>query len=155
MPININLDTIKYIKSGVALRDISIDESALEKAIGGTTKQLTVLSQHPTPGTTVMRGTPIDVVLAFPNKLPLGIIPDLPQIWKELEIGPVAEIVRNDPRVLEVLDKHETSATMSSAEREVLVGTAKRAGVQVDAGNAASLDGALNALRGANQLAVV
>ena len=149
----IPLERMAYTKGGVTLRDVGVDTGAVERAIGGIRRQLVVLEQTPAPGTTVLRGTPIDVVVADADTLPLNILTGVDQLWQEKTIGDVAKVVRNDPQVLTILENNDTSATMSETDKAAIVALGGKLGISVDAKSTASLDSAINAARGAHLLA--
>src|SRR5437870_229395 len=114
MPVNIPLDKLLYSKGGVTLRDVPVDTAAVERAIGGIQRQMVVIEQHPVPGLTVVKGTPIDIVLANADTLPVDIFPGLPGVWKGRLIGGVAEATRSDPKMLDILEKHDTATTLTA-----------------------------------------
>jgi hypothetical protein len=147
------LEQMAYTKGGVTLRNVGVDSGAVERAIGGIRRVLVVLEQNPPAGTTVLSGTPIDVVVADADTLPLNILTGVDQVWQQKTIGDVAQVVRNDPQILNILENNDTSATMSESDKAAMVALGGKLGIAVDSKSAASLDSAITAARGAHLLA--
>lgn len=146
------LKTQEFTRQGVALREVQTDSAAIDRQISATTFSVVVLEQSLKPGTTVLKGTPIDIVLAVTDKLNLGIIQNLPPEWTTKMIGEVAAAARGNPQVLEVFNNVDTAASLNADQKQVLVNFGKSLGVSVNASDQASLDAALSAGRGAFQL---
>ena len=113
--IKVSLDKLKYTKAGVPLHKIKIDEEIIGAHFGNLTT-FTVVSQSVAPGTTLLRGTTVDVTVAVTATLPLGIFPNLPAAWQQLPLQHLAEQVRADPIILGLLGAHGSAQTLSDVE---------------------------------------
>jgi hypothetical protein len=144
--------TLTFSKGGVATRDVATDTTAIERQIGTVKSLVVVLEQSLKPGTTVLKGTPVDIVLAVTDKFNLSIIQDLPQEWTAKTIGDVAAVARVNPPVLDIFNNVDSAASLNADQKQVLVSFGKSLGITVNPNDPVSLDGALNAGRGAYQL---
>lgn len=142
----------KLTKGGVTMRDVATDATAIVREIGAVQTTVVVLEQSLKPGTTVLKGTPIDIVLAVTDKFHLGIIQNLPPEWTTKTIGDVALAARGNPPVLDLFDSVDSAASLNNDQKQVLVNFGKSLGITVNPNDPVSLDGALSAGRGAYQL---
>src|SRR5882724_11989951 len=95
---------VLFTKAGVVMRDVATDPAAIERAIGGIKYSVVVVEQSLKPGTSVLKGTPVDIVLAVTDKLNLGIIQDIHPEWTGKTIGDVAAAARGNPQVLDIFN---------------------------------------------------
>lgn len=116
-----------------------------------------VFSQSVAPETRVPIGTPIDIEFMDPAIPAIKTMTDLPLEWiqPQLTIGAVAANVSARPEILTILQNHQTAATLSPAEQQVLVAFGKSLGVNVNVGDPASLNGAFTVALRAHQLSSI
>ena len=102
-------------KGGVAVRPIKLEETVLQTQFP-IVRQPTVISQSVPAGTTLVRGAAVDVTMAFTGTLPVDIFENVPVAWKAKPIQEVADKVRANPTVLQLLATHETAGSLSADE---------------------------------------
>ena len=117
---NVSLDRTRYTKGGVALREINLNEAVLDSHFG-TRTQFTVVSQSVAPGTTLVRGGTVDVTMAVTGTLPVAIFQNVPVQWQAIPIRDVAEKVRRDPQILQLLATHDSASSMNEAETRLFL----------------------------------
>ena len=136
----IALDKQRYFREGVNISHAKINEAALEEITKGTFKRFIVVAQSIKPGTTVPRGTTVDVTLGPGLSFPGKVIDNVHPGFMEVEIGEIAERVRRNPRILEVIGKNASFKTVGADEQGALVEFAKAFHVNVDPADAQSME---------------
>jgi len=147
--IKISLDKLRYTKAGVPLREVKIDEGVIDAHFGHLAT-FTVVSQSVAPGTTLLRGTTVDVTVAVTATLPLGIFPNLPAEWQQIPLQHLAEQVRADPVILGLLGKHGSAQTLSPTESRTVAVFMEKNGLS---GGAEQVGAGFDAMRNAHLVA--
>lgn len=109
-------------RDGVQVPSIRIDPQRLGQVIAGKPEVVAkVVSQSVPPGTTVPKGTAVDIVLAEPRRLPIGIIADFHRGLEERTVGQVFDtFVRDNVALRSVIARNETPDTLSAADQAVI-----------------------------------
>jgi len=109
-----------------------------------------VVRQSVRPGTRVPKGTAIDLVLAPPKDLNIGIIAEAHQDLTARPMTAVTAVV-NNPAVLAILDKYDDSAKITDADKAALTQAAAPLDISVenDPQSKRSAGALFNALKGA------
>ncbi|KYG09198.1 hypothetical protein BE21_19250 [Sorangium cellulosum] len=139
---------VEYRKSGVPLAEVSLNEDRLAAEVAKNT-QFTVVSQSIRSGSTVARGTVVDVTVTTTSRLPVGVIAVAPSKWQDIEIGRIAAQVRGKPKILQLMAEKDTFDKVDGREREELVSFLAESELMVGEDELAS---AYSALRSAHLL---
>jgi hypothetical protein len=123
----------KYVatRKGIAINEVKLQENLVEELVRAQAKGRAVVSQSIPVGTTVQRGTAIDIVVAPTRELPIKIIKNAHRSYDERPIGELAEkIARNEP-MLKLLGDNPTPETLTGHDRETLMAFAKETGGEI------------------------
>jgi hypothetical protein len=109
-------------RDGVAVASVKLDRLRLDQVILGKPEVIAkVVSQSVPPGTTVPKGTSIDIVLAEPRGLPIGIIADFHRGLEAQTVGQVFDtFVRDNVALRSVIARNDTPDTLSAADQAVI-----------------------------------
>jgi hypothetical protein len=109
-------------RDGVTVPSVKIDPQRLGDIIAGKPEVVAkVVSQSVPPGTTVPKGTAIDIVLAEPRGLPIGIVADFHRGLEQRTVGQVFDtFVRDNVALRSVIARNETPDTLSAADQAVI-----------------------------------
>ena len=123
-----------------AIPAFQIDEAIIGDIIIGPTVVNKVVSQSIAPGTVVTRGTQIEVTLAPPSTVPGRIIRDghiglANQTMEAVYNG----FVRDNPKVIAVLNRNPDVEKMSTSDRAVIVAAAADGDLRLDDGPGLSI----------------
>src|SRR2546427_2528654 len=101
-------------RDGVGVPQVRIDPDVLAGILAGRPRVVTkVVSQTVAPGTSVPRGTQVDIVLAEPFGLPAGVIRDIHVGLATRTVGNVFDtFIRNNAAVRNVIARHDSAATL-------------------------------------------
>lgn len=151
---NTNLEMMRaVVRNGVELREVMIDERAIERALPKSTS-VTVVKQSLKAGSTVAKGTAVDITLAVTRDLPVTIIDDAPKRFEKFTIGVIADRARKEPEILKILGDNPVYDDLGDPERAQFNGFLERAGVGQPADEAEAA-AAYKAVMGAHTLAGV
>jgi hypothetical protein len=120
MAISEDIARIEYRKNGVALSEVKLNQDRLDAEVTHL-NQFTVVGQSVRSNTTVQRGTVVNVTVTATRKLPVGVIASAPERWQEFEIGKIADQVRGNPQILQVMSDKERFEELDDTERRTLV----------------------------------
>jgi hypothetical protein len=134
-------------KGGISFRPIKVNDAVLDTHFG-VQKQATVVSQSVPPGTTVVRGAAIDVTMAVTGTLPVDIFENVPATWTAIPIQDVANKVRQNQPVLQLLATHDDASSLTEAQKGQFQTFLRDNGLATDA-----LDQAFEVARNAHLIA--
>lgn len=137
-----DIERIEYRKNGVPLTEVKLDEDRLAVEVAKFAA-FTVVNQSLRSGSTVPRGTLVDVTVATTSKLPVAVIANVPKVWEALEIGVVARKVRERPNILKLLGEKESFEELKDEERAEVVSFLESSGMPLPSAELASGYGAL------------
>lgn len=143
--------TAQIARDGIGVAQVALNFTALEELIAGRPQLVTkVVSQSVAPGTAVPRGTSVDVVLAQPGVLPIDVIRDPHLSLSGRSLSNVYEsFVRDNPAVRNVLARNEQAATLSTADRGVIVSAFQAQDVTISDEPGRSIEQAFGSLQAA------
>jgi len=107
-----------------------------------------VLSQSVPAGTSVVKGTSVDLVLVPPADVNLGLFDDSHLDLQTRTIADLAPIL-DDSQVSLILNKYSDAASVSQADKEILTGKLASAQVNVNDSAGRTFNQAFNSLKGA------
>jgi hypothetical protein len=138
-------------RDGVGVPQVRIDPDVLAGLLAGRPKVVTkVVSQSVAPGTSVPKGTQVDVVLAEPFRLPAGVIRDIHVGLAQKTVGEVFDtFIRNNAAVRNVIARHDTADTLTDAERGVIQSAFSAQNVPITDQPGQTLNQAFSSLQGA------
>lgn len=125
---DVPLDQPVYTRAGVALRSIRINENIVDSHFGHI-RIFTVLSQSIPERTTVAKGTAVDVTMAITGTLPLEVLPNIPERWSKIPLQMLAENVRKEPEILQLMAKHESIETLDEGEVKMVAAFLEKSGL--------------------------
>jgi hypothetical protein len=138
-------------RDGVQVALVDINPAVLNEVIAGRPPVVTkVVSQSVAAGTSVPKGTTIDIVLAEPRRLPTRIIQDVHVGLAQREIGQVFDtFLKDNVAVRSVIARNERPETLSSADQAILVTAFQQADVPITAEPGHTVNEAFNTLQAA------
>jgi hypothetical protein len=138
-------------RDGVQVAIVDINPLVLNEVIAGRPPVVTkVVSQSVAAGTSVPKGTAIDIVLAEPRRLPTRIIRDIHVGLEQRELGQVFDtFLRDDVTVRSVIARNERAETLSAADQAVLIGAFEQAQVPITTQPGHTVNEAFNTLQAA------
>lgn len=138
-------------RDGVQVALVDINPLVLNEVIAGRPPVVTkVVSQSVAAGTSVPKGTAVDIVLAEPRKLPTRIIKDVHVGLEQRDIGQVFDtFLKDNVAVRGVIARNERPETLSSADQAVLVGAFEQAQVPITSQPGHTVNEAFNTLQAA------
>lgn len=124
-------DKVVAYRQGVPLADVKLVDTVITEALRAQAKDFTVLHQSIPAGTTVPRGTVVDVVVAVTRDLPGRVIVNAHRSYAKQPIGEIADKVGRSEPVIKVLSTNPTATSLSATDKQVLVSFAKESGVDL------------------------
>src|SRR5262245_41591851 len=117
----IALESLALSRNGVPLRDaIRIDDAVLSRELDKFARY-TVVRQSLSPNSTALRNATVDVTLAVTGRLPVVVLPGVPELWQKFTIDDVADRVRGNPEILKLMAEHPDATTLTPGDREKVV----------------------------------
>ena len=109
-------------RDGVRVPPLEIDASALHNALSTAQPVVAkVVSQSIQAGVSVAQGTSVDLVLAEPHRLPIGIVANAFTPLAQATIGDVyTNFIQNNPAVRGVIARNTSADTLTDADRGIL-----------------------------------
>lgn len=139
-------------REGRRLPPIALDPGVIADLIGSvvTRPRLKVVRQSVEAGRAAERGTVVDLVLAEPTRLPIGIVANVHAGLASRTIGDVhAALIAPNPEVARIVRTVEEPSDLSATDRQTLATALTQAGVPVEAGDQAALASAFAGLQAA------
>lgn len=141
-------------RNGVKLPAVEVNTSVLEGILrGGIEVELTVARQSIPAGTTVPKGATVDLMLARTKEFPIGVIVGAHRALAEVPIAHVSKKVLENNEVLTLISEHNSTKTMTVAERERLVKFMAGVNAPVDEREGHDLEAGFKAVKGVFALA--
>jgi hypothetical protein len=145
----------KVVREGYQVPAVALDDKKASFFLDNL-QQITpkleprVVSQTVPPGTKVLPGTAVDLVLAVPSDIPFNIFDNLHSSLKEKNINFVTEGILNDPNIRQTLLKYDTPDSVAPADKAALTAAFNANSIPVnDASADTSFGAAFNSVRGA------
>ncbi len=138
-------------RNGVQIPVVAIDPAALGEALGHTTPVVTrVVSQSIQPGVSVAKGTSVDIVLAVPTKLNVGVLKNAFQPMATTTLDSVYKtVVRDNAQIQSVLARNTSAATLNQQDQATLTSALSAAGYTVTSDPGHTIDAAFSSLQAA------
>jgi hypothetical protein len=143
------------VREGKQVPDVAFDPTRLADWIGGTVvvdRPLAprVISQSIRPGTRVPRGTTVDLVLASRLNLPMDLLPEIHERFRDRTIDAVVTDFLQDPRVRDIVTRYDDPTTLAGEDRQFLQSFIQERNIPIVADDPRqNFDAAFRSLRGA------
>lgn len=140
-------------RDGKRVPNLALDPGVIADIIGGavTRPRLKVLRQSVEAGRAVEAGTAVDLVLAEPGRLPIGIVAGVHAGLATRTMGDVfATLIAPNAEVARIIRTVDNPAALSATDRQTLAAALTQAGVGVEAGDTAAMASAFAGLQAAS-----
>jgi beta-lactam-binding protein with PASTA domain len=120
----LNTQTKSY-RDGVEIDAVALNEAELTLSLSGGRQEFTVIRQSLKAGTTVMKGTRVDVDLAVTGDLPIKVLERVPKQWEIRTVRELGDLVQKDKNLIKILSNNKTAKTLDDSELKVVMAFAR------------------------------
>lgn len=131
----------KVVREGYQVPPVNLDEKKSSFFLDNLKtlppkQEPRVVSQTIPPGTKVLPGTAVGLVLAPASDIPFDIFDNLHRDLRGKNVNVLTDGILEDPVIRQTLLKYNTAAEVSPADKTALTAAFGRAGINVDDANA-------------------